>query len=81
LTTKPEKKATTRANSLSYIKRRLRSKMKRYILLITESDSVVLYDTKTAKCLELPWDEVDIQVYLLEDEPNNDDDSQMELEL
>lgn len=50
----------------------------RYILLITESDSVVLYDTKTAKCLELPWDEVDIQVYLLEDDP---DESQLELEL
>jgi hypothetical protein len=49
----------------------------RYILLITESDSVVLYDTKTAKCLELPWDKVDIQVYLLEDEL----DPQLELEL
>ena len=52
--------------------------MKRYILLITESDSVVLYDIKTAKYLEIPWDEVDIQVYLLEDDP---DESQLELEL
>jgi len=50
----------------------------RYILLITESDSVVLYDIKTAKYLEIPWDEVDIQVYLLEDDP---DESQLELEL
>jgi len=37
----------------------------------------VLYDTKTQKTLTLAWCEVEIQVYLLEDEL----DPQLELEL
>ena len=42
-------------------------KMKRYTLLIVESESITLYDSFTNDTLELKWSDVDIKVVLSED--------------
>ena len=51
-------------------------KMKRYTLLMVESENITLYDSHTGCTLELQWSDVDVMVVLAEDEI---DEGQQEL--
>ncbi len=52
--------------------------MKRYLLVMVDGGKITLIDTHTKKEIEMDWSEVDIQVFLEEDEPDED---QLEFEL
>lgn len=52
--------------------------MKKYLLVMVEGDKITLIDTQTKKEIEMDWEDVDIQVFLEEDEP---DEYQLEFEL